>query len=157
MASALALFNALLLVYTRIPLAMSLDGLLPKVFGRTDDRGTPWVAVLLGASIYSVFALLPFGNLIVADAIFYAAALMLEFAALVWFRAKEPELRGPFRIPLGTVGVAVLAFIPFVVFCTVIAISFLDGEYGKASAGAAIGAMLFGVPWYFVVRRVSAR
>lgn len=157
MASALALFNALLLVYTRIPLAMSLDGLLPKVFGRTDVRGTPWVAVLLGASIYSVFALLPFGNLIVADAIFYAAALMLEFAALVWFRAKEPELRGPFRIPLGTMGVAVLAFIPFVVFCTVIAISFLDGEYGKASAGAAIGAMLFGVPWYFVVRRVSAR
>ena len=71
--------------------------------------------------------------------------------------AKEPELRGPFRIPLGTMGVAVLAFIPFVVFCTVIAISFLDGEYGKASAGAAIGAMLFGVPWYFVVRRVSAR
>ncbi|MHB1311858.1 MAG: APC family permease [Gemmatimonadaceae bacterium] len=152
-ASALALFNALLLVYTRIPLAMSMDGLLPKILGRTDARGTPTVAIIVSAVIYSIFALLPFGNLIVADAIFYAAAVMLEFGALVWFRAHEPELRGPFRIPLGTTGVAVLAFIPFLVFCAVIVISFRDGEYGFASAAAAMAAMGFGVPWYYVVRQ----
>jgi amino acid transporter len=153
-ASALALFNALLLVYTRIPLAMSLDGQLPKIFARTDARGTPTVAIIVSAVIYSVFALLPFGNLVVADAIFYAAAVMLEFCALVWFRMREPELRGSFRIPLNTAGVALLAFIPFVVFCTVIAISFHDGEYGFASAAASLAAMAFGVPWYFILRRL---
>jgi amino acid transporter len=153
-ASALALFKALLLVYTRIPLAMALDGLLPKVFARTDARGTPTVAIITSAVIYSIFAVVPFGNLIVADAIFYAAALMLEFAALVWFRAREPQLRGPFRIPLGTRGVAVLAFIPFTVFCAVIAISFGDGEYGFASAAAALAGMVAGIPWYFIVRRL---
>ncbi len=156
MCSALALFNALLLVYTRIPLAMSLDGLLPRVLGRTDARGTPYVAVLVSAAMYSVFALLPFGHLIIADAIFYAAALMLEFAALVWFRAREPGLRGPFRIPLGTVGVAVLASVPFLVFVSVIVIAFHDGEYGLASASIALAAMAGGVPWYFVLRRMRA-
>ena len=157
LASALALFNALLMVYTRIPLAMAQDGLLPKVFGRTDARGTPTVAIVLSACIYSVFSLLPFGNLIVADAIFYAAAVMLEFAALVWFRANEPALRGPFRIPLGTVGVAVLASVPFTVFCGIIAISFFDGEYGFASAASAVAAMAFGTVWYFVIQRGMRR
>jgi amino acid transporter len=153
MLSALALFNALLLVYTRIPLAMSLDGLLPPALARSDARGTPYVSILVSSAIYSVFALLPFGNLIVADAIFYAAAVTLEFASLVWFRAREPALRGPFRLPLGTAGVAILALVPFTVFLSVVVISFHDGEYGFASAAAALTMMLLGVPWFFVLRR----
>lgn len=157
LASALALFNALLLVYTRIPMVMAQDGLLPKFLGRTDQRGTPVVAIVLSATIYSAFALLPFGHLVVANAIFYAAAVMLEFAALVHFRAREPELRGPFRIPLGTRGVALLAFVPFLVFCAVIVISFRDGEYGFASAASAVGAMTLGVPWYFVLRQLQRK
>lgn len=157
LASALALFNALLLVYTRIPMAMAQDGLLPKVFGRTDDRGTPVVAILVSAVIYSATVLLPFGHLVVADAIFYGAAVMFEFAALVWFRAREPELRGSVRIPLGTVGVAMLACVPFTVLCAVIAISFQDGEYGFASAAAALAAMILGVPWYFLLRQLQKK
>ena len=157
LASALALFNALLLVYTRIPLAMAQDGLLPGVFGRTDERGTPVAAILVSAVIYSATALLSFGHLVVADAIFYGAAVMFEFAALVWFRAREPDLRGSFRIPLGTAGVAVLAVVPFTVFCAVIAISFQDGEYGFAAAAAALAAMVAGVPWYFLLRQIQTK
>ena len=157
MLSALALFNALLLVYTRIPMTMSEDGLLPKFLGRTDARGTPVVAIVLSATIYSAFSLLSFGHLIVADAIFYAAAVMLEFASLVYFRAREPQLRGSFRIPLGTRGVALLAFLPFLVFLSVIVISFQDGEYGFASAASAVGAMAFGGPWYFLVRQLQEK
>ena len=48
---------------------------------------------------YSVFALLPFGGLVVADVLLYASALFLEFASLVALRKKEPDLRGSFRIP----------------------------------------------------------
>ncbi|MHB8839363.1 MAG: APC family permease [Gemmatimonadaceae bacterium] len=152
--SAIALFNALLLVYTRIPLAMSLDGLLPPVLGRTDARGTPYVSILVSAAIYSLFSLLSFGHLVVADAIFYAAALTLEFASLVWFRIREPALRSPFRVPLGTAGVTALALVPFTVFLAVIVIAFRDGDYGFASAAAALAAMVLGAPWYFVMRRV---
>jgi amino acid transporter len=157
MASAIALFNALLLSYTRIPLAMATDGLLPKLFSRTDARGTPRVAIVVSASIYSVTALLPFGNLVVADVIFYAAAVLLEFASLIWFRVKEPHLRGPFRIPLGTAGVVALTIMPFAVFIAVVVISFYDGEYGFASAAIGLTAMAAGMPWYLVMRRLSRR
>ena len=56
--SALALFNALLLAYSRVPLAMADDGLLPRPLAKTDARGTPVNAVLVSAACYSVFALL---------------------------------------------------------------------------------------------------
>src|SRR5438046_2813585 len=101
MVSAFALFNALLLVYSRIPLVLAQDGLLPGALAATDARGTPRNAVLVSAVAYSVFALLPFGGLLAGDVLLYSAALALEFAALVRLRRKEPGLRGAFRVPVG--------------------------------------------------------
>src|SRR5207253_7865408 len=98
MVSAFALFNALLLVYSRIPLVLAQDGLVPGALAATDARGTPRNAVLVSAVAYSVFALLPFGGLLAGDVLLYSAALALEFAALVRLRRKEPGLRGAFRV-----------------------------------------------------------
>jgi amino acid transporter len=128
MVSALALFNALLLSYSRIPFVMAEDGLLPPALGRTDARGTPRNAVL-------------FSGLVVADVLLYSLALMLEFASLVQLRRREPTLRGAFRLPVGTLGVAVIAALPLAVLLLVVGLSFADGEYGVpalAGAGAAI-------------------
>ena len=86
MVSALALFNALLMSYSRIPLVMAEDGLLPKALARTDARGTPRNAVLFSAVFYSVFSLVAFGRLVVADVLLYALALFLEFGALQFRR-----------------------------------------------------------------------
>ncbi len=138
--SAVALFNALLLVYSRIPLVMAEDGLLPSAIARTDRRGTPRAAVLFSAVCYSVFALVPFGTLVVADVLMYAVALGLEFGSLVALRKKEPGLRGSFRIPLGRGGVTVLAIVPAAILLLVIGLSFQDGEYGLPSlVGSAVG------------------
>src|SRR5439155_1075113 len=60
MISAFALFNALLLSYSRIPLVLAQDGLLPAPLGRTDARGTPRGAVIASAVAYSGFVLLTF-------------------------------------------------------------------------------------------------
>src|SRR5207253_4989121 len=98
-ASALGLFNSLLMAYSRIPLAMADDGLLPSFLARTDKRGTPVNAVLVSAVFYSIFALIPFAGLVVADVLLYATALFMEFAALIALRKREPELRGAFRLP----------------------------------------------------------
>jgi amino acid transporter len=139
MVSALALFNALLLSYSRIPFVMAQDGLLPTMFAETDKRGTPVKAVLLAAVLYSLFALLPLGQLVVADVVLYALALGLEFGALIALRRKEPHLRGSFRIPLPRGGVIALAMLPLVILGMVIYLSFRDGEYGlPAIIGAAI-------------------
>ena len=106
MVSALALFNALLLAYSRIPFVLAADGLLPARMGTTDSSGTPRNAVLVSAVFYSLFVLVPFGRLVIADVLLYSLALFLEFFSLIQLRKTEPSLRGVFRIPLGP-GVAI--------------------------------------------------
>jgi amino acid transporter len=157
MVSALALFNALLLAYSRIPFVMATDGLLPSALARTNERGTPRNAVLFAAVCYSVFMLLPFSGLVVADVLLYSLALMLEFLALIALRRREPTLRGSFRIPIGTAGVSVLAALPLCVLGLVIVLSFQDGENGlPALAGAAV-AIGVGPVAYGLARRRRAR
>jgi amino acid transporter len=153
MVSAVALFNALLLSYSRIPFVMAVDGLLPRALGRTDERGTPRVAVLFAAACYSVMLLLPFAGLVVADVLLYSLALSLELAALVRLRGREPALRGSFRIPAGRAGVALLAAMPLTVLGLVIAFSARDGEYGAPAIGGTIAVMAAGVAGYGVARR----
>ena len=153
MVSAVALFNALLLAYSRIPFVMATDGLLPSVLARTDKRGTPRFAVLFAAVCYSVFMLLPFSGLVVADVLLYSLALMLELASLVALRVREPELRGAFRIPVGTLGVGLLAALPMAVLLLVVALSFGDGENGlPAVLGAAVAIGLGPLCWAIAVR-----
>ena len=143
MISALALFNALLLSYSRIPFVLASDRLLPNALARLDARGTPATAIIVSAICYSLFAIVPFGKLVIADVLLYSLALFLEFAALVQLRKTEPSFRGVFRIPLGRGGVAFLAALPMSVLIGVIIVSFYDREYGLPAvigAGVAIAA-----------------
>jgi len=120
--SAFALFNALLLAYSRIPLVLAQDGLLPAPLAATDSRGTPRNAVLVSAVVYSVFALLPFGGLLAGDVLLYTAALALEFAALLRLRRAEPGLRGAFRVPVGVPVLTVLAAFPVMLLAVAVAL-----------------------------------
>jgi amino acid transporter len=151
--SAVALFNALLMAYSRIPLAMANDGLLPAALGRTDARGTPRNAILVAAVCYSAFVLLPFGQLVVADVVLYTAAMLLEFAALIQLRQREPNLRGYFRIPVGTAGVAAIAALPALVLGVVLWLSFLDGEIAAKSLVGSGFAMALGPLLYAIAQR----
>ncbi|MEP6905692.1 MAG: APC family permease [Gemmatimonadales bacterium] len=155
MVSAIALFNALLLSYSRIPFAMAVDGLLPKSLANVDRRGTPKTAVLISAVFYSVFALLSFAHLVVADVLLYSLALFLEFAALISLRKKEPELRGSFRIPVGRGGVIALALLPAIILVGVVGIEISGGEYGAPAIAGALGAALLGPIAYAVIMRRS--
>jgi amino acid transporter len=158
MVSALGLYNALLLAFTRVPLALARDGLLPAALARTDARGTPVRAVVLSAAAYSLFTLLPFAQLVVADALLYALAMFLEFGALIALRRREPGLRGPFRIPLGTGGVVVLAALPAVVFLTATACSILGGEItATAAAGSLLAAAAGPLVYRLAARGADAR
>ena len=139
MVSAFALFNALLLAYSRIPLALARDGLLPAALGRTDARETPKAAVIVSAVVYSLCALIDFGDLLAADVLLYTLALVLEFGSLLALRRKEPELRGPFRIPLPTGVLAVLAALPPVVLGAAVALELGSGGGGAGFDGVLVG------------------
>jgi amino acid transporter len=158
MVSAIALFNALLLSYSRVPFVIADDGYLPSPLARTDANGTPRVAVIVSAIVYSVFVLIPFGSLVVADVLLYSLALSLEFASLVRLRRREPMLRGAFRVPLGANGVALLAALPMLVLGVVVFLSFHDGEFGvPALAGTAVAIALGPLTFLVAARRLSSR
>ncbi|MDQ6827480.1 MAG: APC family permease [Gemmatimonadota bacterium] len=155
MVSAVALFNALLMSYSRIPLAMASDGLLPSFLERTDDRGNPQNAVLVSAICYSACTIFPFAGLVVADVLLYSMALFLEFGALVMLRRREPELRGAYRIPVNTWGVVGLALLPFAVLLLVVALEIHDGEYGAPAVRGALIVAAIGPLLYFIASRKS--
>ena len=155
MVSALALFNALLLAYSRIPLAMASDGLLPRPLAATDARGTPANAVLVSAVFYSFFALVSFSGLVVADVLLYAMALLLEFGSLIVLRRREPDLRRAYRIPIGLGGVTALAAVPAVVLLLIVGLSLLDLEYGLPAIVSALVAASLGPPLYWLARRLK--
>ena len=91
------MFNALMLSYTRLPMAMAEDGMLPSAFARRNRRGVPWVSVLLCGLAWALALKLPFERLISIDLILYGTSLMLEFVALIVLRIREPEMKRPFR------------------------------------------------------------
>jgi amino acid transporter len=103
MMSAFGMFNALVMSYSRLPLAMARDGMLPKVFAKLSARTqAPWVAILVCAACWALCLGLGFRRLITLDIMLYGASLMLEFVTLVVLRIREPGLKREFRVPGGT-------------------------------------------------------
>ena len=93
----IGMFNALVMSYTRLPMAMAEDGMLPRVVARRNSRGVPWVSVLLCGLAWALALKLPFERLISIDLILYGSSLLLEFVALVVLRIREPNLERPFK------------------------------------------------------------
>jgi amino acid transporter len=93
----IGMFNALVMSYTRVPMAMAQDGMLPQIMARRNARGVPWISVLLCGLAWALALKLPFERLISIDLILYGSSLLLEFVALVVLRIKEPDLPRPFK------------------------------------------------------------
>ncbi len=110
--SAFGMFNALVLSYSRLPLAMAEDGMLPKIFTRLHPRtSAPWVSIVACAIAWAGCLGLGFERLVIMDVMLCGLSLVLEFVALVVLRLREPNLHRPFRVPGGMFG-AVLVGIP---------------------------------------------
>jgi amino acid transporter len=100
------MFNALVMSYSRLPMAMAEEGMLPLVVAKRNSRGVPWVSVVLCGLAWGLALKLPFERLISIDLILYGSSLLLEFVALVVLRIREPELERPFKA--GNLAVACL-------------------------------------------------
>jgi amino acid transporter len=93
----IGMFNALVMSYTRLPMAMAEDGMLPRALARRNRRGVPWVSVLCCGVAWALALNLPFERLISIDLVLYGSSLLLEFVALVVLRVREPQLKRPFK------------------------------------------------------------
>ena len=151
-ACGVGMFNALVLSYSRVPLAMAQDGLLPKLFARTDPHtGAPIWAVVGCAVAYTACLGLGFDRLVLLDVVLYGLALSLEFVALVALRLKEPRLPRPFRVPGGLVGAVLIAVAPLGLLGLALRAAFSEASW--ASIALAGGLVALGPLLYLVVRR----
>ncbi|MFZ0321884.1 MAG: APC family permease [Candidatus Sulfotelmatobacter sp.] len=111
--SAFGMFNALVMSYSRLPLAMAQDGMLPGIFGKLHKKSrAPWVAILALAMCWAMCLGLGFARLVTLDILLYGFSLLLEFVALAVLRFREPELARPFRVPGGLFGAIAIGIPP---------------------------------------------
>ena len=151
------MFNALVMSYTRLPMAMAQGGMLPRALARTNSRGAPWVSVLACGLAWALALNLSFAPLISIDLILYGTSLLLEFAALIVLRIREPGLPRPFRA--GNMAlVCLLSACPAVLIAYALYVSRSEKLIGSVSAllfAALIG--LLGPVFYWMTssRRVA--
>ena len=160
MMSAFGMFNALVMSYSRLPLAMAREGMLPKVFGKISKRTkAPWVAIIVCASGWALCLGLGFQRLITLDIMLYGFSLMLEFVTLVVLRLREPELKREFRVPGGLPGAILAGVFPLALLLLALVKSGSETVLGMN--GLLFGALIIGCGFlvYAATRklRVTAR
>ena len=158
MMSAFGMFNALVLSYSRLPLAMARDGMLPRIFAKvTSKNETPWVSIIACAICWLPCLVLGFQRLVTLDIMLYGAALMLEFVALVALRINEPKLPRAFRIPGGMAGAVTCGIFPGALLILAMVESDHESILGMNALvfGAAIIAM--GFFSYFATGKLRAK
>jgi amino acid transporter len=102
-----ALFNGLLVPYSRILLVMAEEGDLPRGLARLHPRHrTPWVAILVNCALYALLHPLDFSDLVLLSMWNSFAAYLVIAAAVVALRRREPALPRPFQIRGGAAGLA---------------------------------------------------
>ena len=151
MISGFGMFNALVMSYSRLPLAMAQDGMLPKVFGRLHPRShAPWVAITFLAVCWAMCLGLGFERLVTIDILLYGASLTLEFLALIWLRFREPDLPRPFRVPGGKLGAIAIGIAPVLLLGFSIVRSQTEQVLGMSSFSFGMILIGAGVGVYFL-------
>jgi amino acid transporter len=151
------MFNALAMSYTRLPMAMADDGMMPRFIAARNARGVPWVSILVCGGAWALALKLPFERLISIDLILYGSSLLLEFVALIVLRVREPNLERPFKA--GNLAFAIaLAVGPTVLIGYALCASRGEKLTGSTSALVfAVGVALLGPVLYWLTAAPLAR
>ena len=150
MVSAFGMFNALVMSYSRLPLAMAQDGMLPRVFGKVNRRRAPWVAILACAVGWAMCLGLGFERLVTIDILLYGTSLALEFVALIVLRIREPELPRAFRVPGGMFGAVSIGVMPILLLGFSVVRSESEQVWGMSSFAFGMILIGAGVVAYFL-------
>jgi amino acid transporter len=115
------------------------------------------VAILACAAAWMVCLQLSFVKLVVLDVLLTGLSLLLEFAALVALRIREPELPRPYRIPGGLAGAVGVGLLPLALLVLTMVRNEVEqvGPVNALELGALL--VLAGVPAYWVSRRKFGR
>ena len=158
MLGALGTLNALTLVYSRLPAVMADDGFLPRgLVRRTRRTNAPWVSILVCAAAWALCLGLNFSKLVMLDVLLTGCSILLEFAALVALRIREPELARPYRVPGGLGGAIAIGLPPLALLIMAVVRNNAEpvGPINALQLGCLI--VLAGVACYFLAERLQMR
>ena len=91
-------------------MGMADRGYLPKIFRQRSKHGTPTYGLILGTVVIVAMGVSDLDRLIEMLNFNYGFALLMEYAAFFKLRVSHPNLERPYRIPLNTLGCAVVFF-----------------------------------------------
>jgi amino acid transporter len=151
MLGALGTLNALTLVYSRLPAVMAEDGFLPRgLVKRTRRTYAPWVSILVCAGAWALCLGLNFSKLVMLDVLLTGLSILLEFAALIALRMREPEMQRPYCVPGGLPGAIVIGLPPLALLILAVIRNEAEpvGPINALQLGCLI--VLAGVGCYFV-------
>jgi amino acid transporter len=154
---AIGSFGALMMSFTRLPVAMARDGYLPGIFARTNRAGMPWVAIVVSAIFWGACYPLGFERNLILDVLLTGLSILLEFWALVALRIREPALARPYRVPGGTLGTVLIGIPPLGLMIATIVRNRQErlGATNELTVGLIVIAA--GVMAYFVSAAVARR
>jgi amino acid transporter len=146
-----SILNSTVLSSTRMPFAMAEDGYLSPFRTNLHPKfGTPWVAILISAAIYSLLAWHSLTQLISVYIWLRIATSVLTVLSAWQLRRKRPELKRAFRIPGGNKGLAYAVIAPLIMSGVALIASDKFGlKYGPL-------VLVLGPVAYFFFRRRSA-
>lgn len=161
--SAIGLFSAWLLSYSRIPFALANDGYLPPALVAIHPtRGTPVRTITVAAVICSLVTFWAsldensFGQLASLSVLVGGCVIMLEFLTLIVMRRRYPELVRPFKVPGGEWVPYVLIILPAAVIVTAVYFTVLESGW-MGGIGYALIALSTGVIAYLGFRGTRQR
>lgn len=111
--SSLTCYNSYIGAGSRVPFAMARRNLFFKVVCKVHPKlGTPYVAILISAVITFALSFFAFDVLVTTVMTLYLVSVILFLVSAVVLRITQPHAERPYRIPCGTVGLALLITLP---------------------------------------------
>ena len=111
------LLESTVLSATRLPFTMAEDGYLHPSLAELNERyGTPVRSILLSVALCSILALASLTQLIAIYAWFRVSTSVLTLLSLWKLRSVRPDMRRPFRVPGGRLGLAATVLMPTILF-----------------------------------------
>ncbi|WP_424952460.1 APC family permease [Deinococcus sp.] len=155
---AAGLFNAMVLTNSRIPFSLAADRYFPAgLTARHPVYGTPVVSIIVCAVIYALLSLQTFASLLNVTVLLYGVSLLLQFAALIAFRVKEPRMRRPFRIPGGLPVVVGLSLLPAIILVMAVVSTLQDKAKGPIFLALSLPMLAAGPLLFLLTRAVFKR
>jgi amino acid transporter len=137
---------------TRIPFALSEDGMMPRWMVKVHPSyGTPWVAIVVCGVIFSIFSLQAFAFLVVLDVFLNVLVLLGCFLALWKLRFTIPNIPRQ-KIPGGYFGLTLCTLCPTVIFALAVYSQII--EEGLNSVGLALIAIIIGAVLYLPIKKL---